>query len=81
MAQHTTRDKVWNAALEYAKEWENTDFAKRRNRYGFTAGELIDMKDLDASRKTVSDTLLTMVDMNWLSKVGGAGGEPTEYSR
>jgi len=79
MAKHTTRDKIWNAAIEYRKEWEDTDFAERRNRYGFTAGELIDMKGLEASQKTVTDCLMTMADMGYFNTVGGKGGESMQF--
>ena len=80
MAKHTTRDKIWNAAIEYRREWEDTDFAERRNRYGFTTGELIDMKDLEASQKTVSDCLMTMADMGYFYTVAGSGGKATQYT-
>lgn len=80
MAKHTTRDKIWNAAIEYGKEWEDTDFSERQNRYGFTSGELIDMKDLEASQKTVTDCLITMAEMGYFRKVGGSGGQPMQFT-
>lgn len=74
MAKLTTRDRVWNAALEYAGEWDDTDFSQLENRRGFTVKELIDMKNLDASHKTVNDTLSSMTELGWLKRTGRYGG-------
>jgi hypothetical protein len=81
MAKHTTRDQVWNAALEYVSEWEDLEVSERENRYGFTAPELIEAKELEATKKTVRDTLDTMSDMGWLRAIGGKGGNHTTFSR
>lgn len=80
MAKHTTRDEIWNAALEYMKEWDDLDVEERWTRYGFTSKELIKKKDLDATQKTVVDTLITMSDMGWFRSVGGKGGQHTQFS-
>ncbi|WP_269432496.1 MULTISPECIES: hypothetical protein [Halobacterium] len=38
--------------------------------------------DLEASEKTVTDTLLSMADYGWLRKTSsGRGGHPTTFSK
>lgn len=81
MAKHTTRDKVWNAALEYAEEWSEMDRNSRESDYGFSPEELKREKDLDASEKTIADTLLTMRDMGWLSGWAGKGGNKSRFDK
>lgn len=82
MAKHTTRDQIWDAALQYAKEWEDKPPEDCRSRHGFTATELMTAHDIEASQKTVSDCLLTMVDLGWLRRTSsGRGGQSTTYSR
>lgn len=80
MAKDTSRDRVWDAVLRYSREWEAKDSLERRNKHGFTAAELIEFADLDESRKTVSDTLLTMADYGWVTRTtSGRGGRATQY--
>lgn len=80
MAKDTTRDRIWDAALVYRSEWEEKEFKERRTKYGWTAEELMEMQDLEASKKTVLDTLLTLEEYGWLEGVGGKGGQPREFS-
>lgn len=81
MAKDTTTDRVRFAALQYGDEWEHKDLDEKNSKFGFPARELLNEKELDASKKTVIDRLLTMEEQGLFSGVGGNGGEPRYFSR
>lgn len=57
MTKHTERDLVWNQALQRAKAEES-----------FQLDEIAERQDIDTSRRTIRDTLNTLVDLGWLAK-------------
>lgn len=65
MAKLTVRDHIWAAALKHESQGY---------RNGFTSDELLEVADLDASRKTVADTLESMCKLGFLAKVETSGG-------
>jgi hypothetical protein len=65
MAKHTTRDRIWHAALELAREREDETSPYRRR---FEIGEVERRLDDNLSRRTVRDTLATMADLGDLER-------------
>lgn len=57
MTQHTSRDEVWHHALRYALIEES-----------FTISRVANEMSEGVSRRTIRDTLNTMVDHGWLAK-------------
>lgn len=57
MTKHTTRDRVWNQALQFAMSGKE-----------FRLDQIQMAISEDVSDRTVRDTLNTMVDHGWLSK-------------
>lgn len=71
MTKDTRRDRVWKAALQHESQtWRN----------GWTTTELIETNDLEASEKTVYDTLDTMAEYGFLQRVRiGRGGQKARF--
>jgi len=71
MTKDTRRDRVWKAALRHESQ---------TYRRGWTPAELIETNDLEASEKTVYDTLHTMASYGFLRRVRkGSGGQKSRF--
>lgn len=76
MTKHTSRDAIWHAALEVARE-HASESSRWKRRFGI--GEVAEQADADVSRRTVRDTLATMADLGELAEGRRQGEyEPTE---
>jgi hypothetical protein len=57
MTKHTDRDLVWHHALQRAKSEES-----------FYLDDIAQVDEIDSSKRTIRDTLKTLVDTGWLAK-------------
>jgi len=65
MTRHTTRDRIWNAALDVAEEKSRESSSWSRSFSASDVAERFDDEDAPAVR-TIRDTLATMADLGWL---------------
>ncbi|WP_152422251.1 hypothetical protein [Haloarcula marismortui] len=57
MTKRTGRDLVWHQALQHAKNEES-----------FYLDEIVQLEEVDVSKRTARDTLRTLADLGWLAK-------------
>lgn len=68
MTKHTSRDRVWKAALEIREEDDEREWRSGKRR--FTPSDVRERIDDPPSDKTIRDVLMTMTDMGFLKRPG-----------